>query len=52
MVTKASLRERGQLTLPTAVREALHIDKGDDVEFTILDGQVTMRGLQSMKRRG
>jgi antitoxin PrlF len=48
MVTKAALRERGQLTLPAAVREALHIDQGDDVEFTIEDGQVIMRGLHSV----
>ena len=46
MISK--LRERGQLTIPIVVREALHIDQGDDVEFAIADGVVMMRGLHSL----
>ena len=32
---KAQLRGKGQLTLPGAVRRALHIEPGDDVEFVL-----------------
>ena len=44
---RSTLRDRGQLTLPAAVRHALHVDAGDDVEFEVLEGgQVLMRGLK------
>lgn len=46
-VRRGTLREKGQLTLPSEVRRALHIDAGDDVEFEILtSGQVLLRGLK------
>jgi antitoxin PrlF len=45
--SRGTLRERGQLTLPTDIREALHIQAGDDVEFQVVgDGIVTLRGLK------
>jgi AbrB family looped-hinge helix DNA binding protein len=42
------VRSRGQVTLPREVREALHIDEGDDVAFVVEAGQVRMRGLKSI----
>src|SRR5258708_3375528 len=40
----AQLRGRGQLTLPTAIREALHAREGDSLEFTVDEyGDVTVR---------
>lgn len=49
MITKAELRSKGQLTLPAAVREALHAHTGDDIEFTLdADGVVTLRGRTSI----
>lgn len=47
-MVRAVVRSRGQITLPREVREALHIDEGDDVAFLIEAGQVTMRGLKSI----
>lgn len=48
-VTTARIRGRGQLTLPTEVREALHVSEGDEVEFTRHDdGTVTVRGLKTV----
>jgi antitoxin PrlF len=47
-VVRAVVRSRGQITLPREVREALHVDEGDDVAFVIEGGQVTMRGLKSI----
>ncbi len=45
---RAIVRGRGQITLPREVREALHVDEGDDVAFVIEAGQVTMRGMKSI----
>ncbi|MGC4110484.1 MAG: AbrB/MazE/SpoVT family DNA-binding domain-containing protein [Nocardioides sp.] len=46
-IRRGTLRDKGQLTLPTEIREALHIEAGDDVEFEIVgDGVVTLRGLK------
>lgn len=44
---RASVRAKGQLTLPPAVREALRVADDDQVEFTInAAGDVTVRGLR------
>ncbi len=46
---RARLRAKGQVTLPASVREALHIDTGDDVAFELSsNGQVILRGLRAM----
>lgn len=46
-VRRSTLREKGQLTLPTEVRAALHINAGDEIEFQVVEGgQVLMRGLK------
>ncbi len=44
-MVRAVVRSRGQITLPLEVREALHIEEGDDVAFLVEAGQVVMRGL-------
>ena len=45
---RAVVRSRGQITLPREIREALHVEEGDDVAFVVEAGQVTMRGLKSV----
>lgn len=46
-IRRSTLRDRGQLTLPSEVRAALHIDAGDDVEFVVMtSGEVVLRGLK------
>ncbi|MGH9122479.1 MAG: AbrB/MazE/SpoVT family DNA-binding domain-containing protein, partial [Acidimicrobiales bacterium] len=47
-MVRAVVRSRGQITLPREVREALHVEEGDDVAFLVENGQVTMRGLKSI----
>ena len=47
-MARAVVRSRGQITLPREVREALHVEEGDDVAFIVEGGQVTMRGLKSI----
>jgi antitoxin PrlF len=43
---EARVRQKGQVTLPREVREALHIGDGDQIRFNIgEDGQVTLEGL-------
>jgi len=43
------VRAKAQLTLPADVRAALHVDEGDEVEFTITDaGEVWLRGMTSV----
>jgi antitoxin PrlF len=45
-VIRAKLRDRGQVTLPTEVRAALHVKEGDDISFEITEDGVLMRGLR------
>jgi AbrB family looped-hinge helix DNA binding protein len=46
-MTRTTLRQKGQITLPAEVREALHVEDGDEIEFEVTeDGQVLMRGLK------
>jgi AbrB family looped-hinge helix DNA binding protein len=48
-VERAQLRKKNQITLPPAVREALHLSEGDEVEFTVHhDGEVTLRGMTTI----
>ncbi|MEZ5331846.1 MAG: AbrB/MazE/SpoVT family DNA-binding domain-containing protein [Thermoanaerobaculia bacterium] len=47
-MTRAVIRRKGQITLPREVREALHVEEGDDVAFTVEeDGTVVLTGLKS-----
>jgi AbrB family looped-hinge helix DNA binding protein len=44
---RTTLRTRGQVTLPSEVRDALGIQEGDDIEFTVdRNGHVTLLGLK------
>jgi len=45
-MTRATLRSKGQLTLPADVREALHVEDGDDIEFELTAEGVLIRGLK------
>lgn len=48
-VTRATVRAKGQLTLPQVVREALHIGEDDQVEFSVdRNGDVTLRGMRTV----
>lgn len=48
-MTRTVVRRRGQITLPREVREALHVDEGDDVAFIITDQDtVVLTGLKSV----
>ena len=38
----STLKEKGQITLPSAIRKQLHTDKGDIFNFEVVDGQVIM----------
>jgi AbrB family looped-hinge helix DNA binding protein len=43
------LRAKGQLTLPPEIRATLHVDEGDEIEFTVMDaGEVLLRGMTSV----
>lgn len=46
-MTRTTLRSKGQLTLPSEVREALHVDEGDELEFEVTEsGVVVVRGMK------
>ena len=46
-MTRTTLRNKGQVTLPTEVREALHVSEGDELEFEVVEpGVVMVRGLK------
>jgi AbrB family looped-hinge helix DNA binding protein len=38
----ASLRSKGVLTIPLAVREQLHLKPGDNLLITVRDGQIVL----------
>lgn len=43
---RAVVRRKSQLTLPPEVRAALHVNDGDEVEFTVQpNGEVFLRGM-------
>ena len=39
----STVTRKGQTTIPSAVREALHIQSGDKLEYDIQGSQVTIR---------
>src|SRR5260370_6851153 len=46
---RVKVRAKAQLTLPEKIRRALHINEGDEVEFSIHDdGTITVRGYVSI----
>jgi len=47
-VARSKLRDKGQLTVPAEVREALRVEEGDEVEFTITSDGVLLRGLKTI----
>lgn len=48
-MARAVVRKKGQITLPQEIREALRIDEGDDVAFTVTEeGTVVLTGLKSI----
>ena len=43
-ISKGFMRSKGQLTLPGPIREAIHLEEGDPVEFQVVeDGTVIVR---------
>jgi antitoxin PrlF len=47
---RTTLRAKGQLTLPKDVRDALHVDAGDQIEFEVVEpGVVLVRGLKLIR---
>ncbi|MET7369331.1 AbrB/MazE/SpoVT family DNA-binding domain-containing protein [Streptomyces sp. NPDC005566] len=46
----ATLRTNGQVTLPKAIRAALGVEQGDELEFEITSaGEVTVHGLTKIR---
>ncbi len=49
-MTTRILRAKGQLTIPTAIREAVQLEEGDPIEFEIVPEGILLR-LDSKKDR-
>jgi antitoxin PrlF len=46
-MSRTTLRQKGQITLPAEIRDALHVEDGDEIEFELTsDGRVLMSGLK------
>lgn len=44
---RVTVRAKGQITLPPAVRAALYVNEGDQLEFAVDEnGEVTVRGMR------
>jgi len=48
-MVRAVVRKRGQVTLPREIRDALHVEEGDDVAFLVDGDTVIVRGLKSIR---
>ena len=48
MISKARVTSKGQVTIPKAIREELHIVEGDDLQFNCVEGRVEV---EVVKRR-
>ena len=50
LLARATVREKAQVTLPTEVRAALHVQPGDNLEFGLdpATGVVTVTGLKTI----
>lgn len=49
-MNESKITAKGQTTLPKAVREALSLETGDRVRYTILDGEVRIRKVRPINR--
>ena len=49
-MNESKITAKGQTTLPKAVREALSLETGDRVRYTILDGEVRIRKARPINR--
>ena len=47
---ESQLASDGRTTLPKAVREALAVQPGDRVRYTILDGEVRIRAVRPLQQ--
>jgi antitoxin PrlF len=45
-MSRAVIRANGQITLPREIRDALHVDEGDDISFVVTDKGVLMHGVK------
>jgi antitoxin PrlF len=45
-MSRATMRDRGQVTLPREVRDALHVDAGDELIFEVTDQGVVVSGMK------
>jgi len=46
---KTLVSERGQVVIPKKVREAVHIDKGDELEIEVVGEAVVLRPIRRFK---
>lgn len=46
------LEQKGQLVLPQAVRDELHLHAGDGLEVFVEDGEIVLRPLATSPERG
>ena len=49
-MSESKLAADGRTTLPKAVREALAVQPGDRVRYTILDGEVRIRAVRPLQQ--
>ena len=49
-MNESTITAKGQTTLPKAVREALSLDPGDRIRYTVLDGEVRIRKVGPISR--
>ena len=47
-MSRAVIRAKGQITLPRDIRDALHVEEGDDISFVITGEGVLMHGLKTI----
>lgn len=48
---KAKLTSKGQVTIPTALRQQLNLEAGDELLFVLEEGEVRLRVLKQRRLR-
>ena len=52
MMPRTTLKDRGQLTLPSEIRKRIQAAKGDLFDVEVVDGKVVMTPLRLVRKKG
>lgn len=48
---KTILSERGQVVIPKKIREAIHVEKGDEFEIEVIGGSIVLKPIKRFRAK-